>query len=442
MRHRLQPARLGVAVPLILLVLAGCGGSDESADEGTPASGAKPAELSGKLTVVSNWTGSEGEAFQAVIEGFKQDAPGVRVEINQVPFDQTQAQLAQQFAAGSPPDVAVALPGIVRQFSGQGLLLNLDDLWDEWLSDGSYTQAVRDIAQGADDHTDAILFKGNVNALIWYTPAQLKQLGIGVPKTWDEFTAALDKVKADGIQPFAVGGKDGWPLTQWTDPLILRVAGADAFNQLARGEIGWDDPRIVKSFEVFADMITNYWPDDALSTSFVDATCARVDGKAAFQNQGAFINLVAPGECKKSLKPGKDFTFFEMPKYDESAPDARFVSGDLFMGAKDSDNPDAAVALLRYLGSAEAQEIWAGRGGFVAPNAKVPDSVYPNVNDRKAAALWPKAADTAAGYDLDDWIGGEIQTKYKEALEQFVREPDVSRFIDTMVKLDTRSSEG
>jgi ABC-type glycerol-3-phosphate transport system substrate-binding protein len=131
-----------------------------------------------------------------------------------------------------------------------------------------------------------------------------------------------------------------------------------------------------------------------------------------------------------------------MPKYDESAPDARFVSGDLFMGAKDSDNPEAAVALLKYLGSADAQEIWAKRGGFVAPNAKVPASVYPNVNDRKAAALWPKDESTAAGYDLDDWIGGEIQTKYKEALEQFVRDPDVSRFIDTMVKVDTRSTEG
>jgi alpha-glucoside transport system substrate-binding protein len=441
MRYRLQPARLGFALPLILIALAGCGGDDD-AEQGTPAGGAKPAELSGKLTVVSNWTGSEGEAFQAVIDGFKAQAPGVEVEISQVPFDQTQAQLAQQFAAGSPPDVSVALPGIVRQFSEQGLLMNLDGLWDEWLADGSYTEAVRDIAQGADDHTDAVLFKGNVNALIWYTPAQLEKLGIAVPESWDEFTAALDKIESAGEEPFAVGGADGWPLTQWTDPLILRVAGADAFNQLARGEIGWDDPRIVESFEVFAKLITDYWPENALSTAFVDATCARVDGKAVFQNQGAFINLVAPGECKKSLKPGKDFTFFELPKYDESAPDARFVSGDLFMGAKDSENPEATLALLKYLGSAEAQEIWAKRGGFVAPNAKVAESVYPNVNDRKAAALWPKEEGTAAGYDLDDWIGGEIQTKYKQALEQFVRDPDVPRFIDTMVKVDKRSTEG
>jgi ABC-type glycerol-3-phosphate transport system substrate-binding protein len=419
---------------LALTALAGCGGDDSG---GTPATAAK--DVSGKLDVVSNWTGSEGDAFQAVIDGFKSDHPNVDVSIEQVPFDQTQAQLAQRFAAGNPPDVSVALPGIVRQFSEQGLLMNLDGLWDKWEADGDYTKSVRDIGQGSDGHTDAILFKGNVNALIWYTPAQLHKLGIAIPKTWQQFTQSLDELKAKGVQPFAVGGADGWPLTQWTDPVILRVAGADAFNDLARGKIGWDDPRIVKSFEVLGQLIKSYFPANALSAKFTDATCARVAGKYAFQNQGAFINLVAPGECDKSLKPGKDFTFFEMPKYDASAPDARFVSGDLFMAAKDAQNPDAAMALLEYLGSVKAQAIWARRGGYVAPNAKVPESVYPNVNDRKAAALWPKDDSTPAGYDLDDWIGGSIQTKYREALQQFVRDQDVDRFIATMQKVDTRA---
>ena len=51
---------------------------------------------------MSNWTGSEGEAFQAVIDAFQQKNAKVTVKIEQVPFDQTQALLTQQFAAGSP----------------------------------------------------------------------------------------------------------------------------------------------------------------------------------------------------------------------------------------------------------------------------------------------------------------------------------------------------
>ena len=155
----------------------------------------------------------------------------------------------------------------------------------------------------------------------------------------------------------------------------------------------------------------------------------------------AFINLIVPAECDKSLKPGEDFTFFPMPKYDASMPDAQFVSGDLFVGAADTKNKPATLALLEFLGSADAQAIWAKRGGYIAPNAKVQPDVYPDENDRRAAELWPKSADVPAGYDLDDWIGGEIQVKYRQALAQFVRDQDVDKFIATMTRVDTRATD-
>ncbi|MQA62934.1 MAG: extracellular solute-binding protein [Actinophytocola sp.] len=415
----------------VALIATACGGDDGG--EAPP-----PGEASGEIRVVSNWTGSEGEAFQAVIDAFEDANPEVTVKIEQVPFDQTQSLLTQQFAAGSPPDVSVALPGIIRNFAEQDLLLDLSQEWDDWVQDGEYTDVLRQIAS-ADGTAYAVYFKGNVNALVWYSPKQLDQLGIEVPATWDEFTAAMDKAKAEGVAPLAVGGKDGWPLTQWTDPIILRVAGAEAFNQLARGEIGWDDPRIVESFEVFAGLVEEYFPKQTLATGFIDATCARAKDRALFQNQGAFINLIVPAECDEALKPGEDFTFFLMPKFDDAMPDAQFVSGDLFIGARDTENEGATRALLTYLASAEAQEVWAKRGGYVAPNAKVSPEVYPDANDRKAAELWPKSADVPAGYDLDDWMGGEIQVKYKQALAQFVRDTDVEKFIATMTRVDTRA---
>ncbi|WP_425750791.1 ABC transporter substrate-binding protein [Micromonospora sp. DT47] len=419
----------------LLLGLSGCAGSGGSDSSGERETG----KVEGKLRVVTNWTGGEGEAFAAVIDGFKAKHPTVEVQIEQVPFAQGEALLTQQFAQGSPPDVAVALPGMIRAFSQQGLLLNLDQMWDRWIADGQYTPTLREVAAGAEGRTEAVYFKGNINALIWYNPAQLAKLGVSVPKTWAEFTAVLDKAKAAGLAPFAVGGKDTWPLTQWTDPVILRVAGPDAFNDLARGKIGWDDPRIVKSFEVLADMIGKYFPDNALSAGFIDSTCGRVQGKFLFENQGAFINLVDPAECDKSLEPGKDLAFFLMPPYDNTVPPAQFVSGDLFVGAKDTKNLPATRALLEYLGSVDAQTIWAKRGGYVAPNTKVPTSVYPDVNDQQAATLWPKDSSVKAGYDLDDWIGGEIQVKYRQALSEFVRDQDVDGFISTMKRVDDGS---
>ncbi len=419
-------------VASLALIAASCGGGEEGAAERSPG------PLSGELSVVINWTGSELEAFQAVIDGFTSANPGVKVQLDQIPFEELNAQLTQRFAAGSPPDVTVVLPGLIRQLSEQDMLVPLDSLWDRWVADGQYTQSLRDIATFG-GHTYGVWFKGNVNALIWYRPDVLEQLGADVPTTWDEFTAVLDEAKAQGLEPFAVGGADQWPLTQWSDAVLLRVAGAEAFNALARGEISWDDSRVVEAFEVLADLMSRYFPSNVLDRGFIDEVCAWADGRALFINQGAFVNLIAPAECNPDLVPGEDFTFFLMPKFDESAPDAQFVSGDLFAVAKDTDNLDAALALVEYLGSAEAQAIWAERGGFVAPNTKVPLDVYPNENDVKAAQLWPRDPATQAGYDLDDFIGGEIQATEREALQQLARDHDVARFIATMTQVDTRA---
>jgi alpha-glucoside transport system substrate-binding protein len=425
MRHSVSVAAILV---LLALAAAACGGDDAATAPGTEGG-----DVSGDLSVLITWTGSEQEAFQAVVDGFAEQYPDVTVELVQVPFGELNAQLTQQYATGNAPDVHVALPGLLRLLSQQEFLLPLDDRWDQWTTDGWYTDALRDIAS-VDGTAYGAWFKGNVNAEIWYRPDTLSELGIEEPETWDEFLAALDTANQAGMQAIAVGGADQWPLTQWSDSILARVAGPEAFNGLIDGSVSWDDPRVVEAFEVFAEIIRDYFPTNALDLNFAEATCLWVDGRAVFQSQGAFVNLVAPAECDESLQPGEDFTFFEMPGFDAPEPAARFISGDLFAVNADSDNPDAALALVDWLASADGQTIWAERGGFVAPNAEVEPSVYPDENDRRSAELWPSSPDDPpAVYDLDDAIGGEIQSTERTALADFVRNTDVDAFIERMV---------
>ncbi|GAB4098101.1 ABC transporter substrate-binding protein [Sinomonas halotolerans] len=412
-----------------------------AACSGGPSGGgaSESAEPSGDIRVVANWTGAEGEAFQSVVDGFEAKYPGTNVKVEVVPFDQTQTQLAQQFAAGNAPDAAVALPSTVRQFSQQGLLMDLDEQWNSWIEAGEYNDSLKAIATGAEGKANAVYFKGNVNGLIWSTEKTDAKLGVKEsPASWDEFTAVLDKANASG-KAFAVGAKDVWVPTQWVDPVLLNVAGLEKFQQLQRGEIGWDDPKVVEAMTVLSGLIEKYWSADALDTGFTDEVCGWVSGKHAFGNNGAFVSSVVPS-CDKSLKAGKDYSFFPFPAYDGVEP-AQAVSGDLFIGNAQSKNPATTKAFLAYLGSVEGQSVWAKKGGFIAPNMKVPADVYPSESDRAAAALWPKDASGAAGYDLDDWIGGEIQAKYRQALDNLIRTHDVEKFTQAMVAADTRSKD-
>lgn len=435
-RRRWSILSLPVSVALVVAACTTSTPSPGGGASGSPVAGG----LSGEIRVVHAWAGAEGEAFQAVVDGFTGQNPDVTVNLVQVPFDDLNSQMIQQFAAGTPPDVVSTLPGLIRTLAAQDLLMPLDDVWDQWVDGGEYSQSLRDIAS-VDGTAYGAWFKGNVNGLIWHLNATMDELGASAPTSWDDFTALLDKVKSDtDLQPFAVGAADVWVPTQWSDAFLAKVAGPDAFNGLIDGSVSWDDPAVVEAFQTFDDFMKSYWPADALDVGFTDANCQWAsEGIAAFQNQGAFVNLTTPANCGEDLDPETDYTFFEMPAPKDEFSDVHFVSGDLFSVAKATQNPDAAKAFAQYLGSAEAQAIWAKLGGFIAPNASTDPSVYPTENDRMAAELFTSGR---AVYDLDDAIGGEIQTVEREQLKNLIRDHDVDAFIQAMVEVTERVRGG
>lgn len=431
----------GIVPAVLALLVTACTGGGTSASPSAsqaPASdgGGGGAAPSGSITVVHAWAGAEGEAFQAVVDGFTEANSDVDVELVQVPFDDLNSQMIQQFAAGTPPDVVSTLPGLIHSLAAQDLLMPLDDVWDEWVDGGEYSDSFRTIAS-FDGTAYGVFFKGNINGLIWHRNDVMDELGIEEPGSWDDFTGILDDIETDGTyQPFAVGAADVWVPTQWSDAFLAKVAGADVFNGLIDGSVAWDDPAVVDAFTQFSDFVQAYWPDDALDVGFTDANCAWAsEGQAVFQNQGAFVNLTTPANCGEDLDPETDYTFFEMPAPNPDFSDVHFVSGDLFSVAKATDNPDAAKAFARYLGSADAQAIWAERGGFIAPNATTDASVYPTENDRKAAELFTSGT---AVYDLDDAIGGEVQSVEREQLASLISSGDVDAFIQAMVDVSER----
>jgi alpha-glucoside transport system substrate-binding protein len=82
----------------------------------------------------------------------------------------------------------------------------------------------------------------------------------------------------------------------------------------------------------------------------------------------------------------REFDFFVMPEIDPAYAGALTGGGDLFGLFSDKA---AAKDLLKYLVTAEAQQIWADRGGFVSANTKV--TTYPDPVGQKSADAITKA---------------------------------------------------
>ena len=64
---------------------------------------------------------------------------------------------------------------------------------------------------------------------MWINPAVLAKVGAEVPKTWDEFNAVADKLKAAGITPLAHGGQP-WQDATVFETIVLSM-GADFYRK-------------------------------------------------------------------------------------------------------------------------------------------------------------------------------------------------------------------
>jgi hypothetical protein len=66
---------------------------------------------------------------------------------------------------------------------------------------------------------------------------KIEELGIEVPKTWDEFTTVAEKIKAAGKIPFFHTYKDAWTTLPSFNALAANTQGDDFYSELNKGNI-------------------------------------------------------------------------------------------------------------------------------------------------------------------------------------------------------------
>ena len=119
---------------------------------------------------------------------------------------------------------------------------------------------------------------------------------------------------------------------------------------------------------------------------------------------------------------GEDADWFAFPSIDGS-PDSIVSGGDLAVALTDTP---AAQALLEYLATPEAAEIWAARGGFISSNNNLDPSSYPDDTTRAIAEALLGAGDNLR-YDMSDQMpsafGGTPGQGEWKLLQDFLADP-------------------
>ena len=202
----------------------------------------------------------------------------------------------------------------------------------------------------------------------WYNKDLINQAGVDVSqiKVWDDLITAVKQIKAEGITPICMGGKDKWPVHFLWTHLHIRNGGKGLFlESLNNG--GWDRPEYIRSGEQMLELVAlepfqkgwlaATWPDQA--GFFGDGKCAM----ALMGNwmYGAQASNSASGEGLADDNMG----MFNMPMTNGGIGDSGDTLGGINGWLFSSTASDAAVELMMHYVSLDIQKEDASNGAYI-----------------------------------------------------------------------------
>jgi glucose/mannose transport system substrate-binding protein len=239
------------------------------------------------LEVMHFWTsGGESHALQVIKDAMQKVgiawkdaavAGGAGMNAYQV--------LQARIAAGNPPAAMQMHSAQIRQYAKEGLLGNVDAVaaaqnWDAVMAPQLIGYAK------TDGHWVGVPFNMHRQNWIWINKTLLAKYGGKVPESWDEFFALADKMKADGVLPFAHGGQPWQELFIWET--VLDGIGGAAFHKEALEDLkpeALSSVTMVKVFDTYRKLLT-YTDAGYPNRDWNLAVGMVVEGKAAMAIAG------------------------------------------------------------------------------------------------------------------------------------------------------------
>ncbi len=319
-----------------------------------------------------HWWTSGGEA--AALNVLKQDLAKEGYAWKDVPVaggggDAAMTALKAMVAAGNYPTASQMLGYTVLDYAQAGVMGDLTETAKKEGWDKSVPAALQKFSVYDGKWVAAPVNVHSVNWL-WINKAVMDKIGGTEPKTFDEFVALLDKAKAAGVIPLALGGQN-WQEATMFDSVVLSTGGPEfykkAMNDLDDASLKSDTMK--KSFDNLAKLVTYVDPNFS-GRDWNLATAMVIKGDALVQVMGDW----AKGEFLKAKKePGKDFVCMRFPGTQGSVT---FNSDQFAMFKVAADKVPAQLAMASAIESPTFQSAFNVVKGSVPARTDVPDTAF------------------------------------------------------------------
>ena len=310
---------------------------------GAPAAFADDVTLT--LWSIATESDSSHQAFVDGIAAFEAEHPGVKIEhvTTENEAYKTKIKAAMSSGEGLPDIFFTWGMGFLGEFVNAGRVYCVDNEYEAYKDElpEAMTVNVRydNKMYGVPYTMSLVTLYANMDLLA--------QVGYeDIPATYEDMMACCEALKAAGIIPFGVSGKELWCLSEYVEPLVIKSVGGQALRDMYNGEASWNNDGVVKAIEAFQGMVENeYFDPSAAALGNDEVKNNFIAGKYAFYQNGSWNNKDIGEQAQFEVKAG---TF---PVLDDSIPLYSMIGGpnNTLAVTESSKNKDLAVEAAFFL---------------------------------------------------------------------------------------------
>jgi len=373
-----------------------------------------------KLVWWHNASEDPGKTFWAqVAKDFHTAHPNITVEVVPIQNEQFTTKIPVALQSSSPPDVFQQWGG--GQLGDQVQAGRVEDItsdvkpWIGQIGSAASNWQVNGKQYGVPYSLGLVGF--------WYNKDLFAKASISTPPaTWDELLADVGKLKAAGIAPIALGGKDRWPDAFYWDYLAVRLCSKQTLQQAAVDYKFTDSCWTQAGVKVKQLLDASPFQNGFLATPAQQGAGSSAglmgNGKAAMELQGHWNPGVMNGLTPDQKGLGDKLGWFPFPSVSGgSGVDGAMLGGGDGYSCSYKAPKAACVEFLKYITSVDVQKKWAAlnvglpvtkgaEGGVADPNLR-------NLIDIRGKASFVQlyldiAFSTSVGQALDDAIANQF----------------------------------
>lgn len=366
-------------------------------------------------TVVRFWGfGREGEVVREMVPEFERRNPGIRVEVQQVPWTAAHEKLLTAFVGRALPDAAQLGNTWVAELVALDALAALDE------------RVATSSAIDPEDYFAGVWDTNVVDGTVWGVPwyvdtrvlfyrTDLVAGGPWPPRSWGEWRTAMERIRS-------AGGADRHaillPIDEWPQPVILALqVGAPLLSEGGR-EGHFEEPRFRRAMAFYTGLYA-----DGLAAPLDQSTSGNLYQDFA---AGRFAMLITGpwnlGEMARRLPAEMQDRWatapLPPPEADMPYPGASHAGGASLVVFRQSRSPEAAWRWLEYLSEPAQQARFLELTGDLPARRSVWRSAG-LADDARTAAFLLQLEHAVPTPKVPEWE--RIATRVAQAGEQVAR---------------------